>query len=505
VLLCAAFAIGLVSRRSLDAVQLLALSVLAMLVYHPLDLFNAGFQLSFGTVLALILFTPIVVEWLTSFKDQDVVLARELSPPGNRLAGWWMSQEHAVVRVLAAAGVAWFASFPLLAFHFEQLNPWAVAGGIILAPFVFTALVGGLLKVVLTLLWPGLAWAWAWLAGWPVVGMRGVVDSLARLPSSEVPLPAPPLWLMFLFYALLLLALLPKPTPLLRRGSAFAPFACGLAILWAPYHTQVTAQLPAPDELRVTFLAVGAGQCAVVEPPSGRTVLIDAGSGSLPDLMYKCLAPYLRHRGRTEVDTVVISHANYDHFGAVAELAESYDVREVLTAASFRAQARGNPPAERMLAALDRLDRPPRVVTPGETVPLGRDTTMDILWPPRGEDLEANDSSLVLRLRHGGASILFTGDVQDEAMKRLLESPDALKADVLVAPHHGSAEASTGHFVRTAAPKLIVSSNDRTLTQKQHAFDRVVRGVPLYRTNRCGAVTILIGAAGGVRVETFLP
>jgi competence protein ComEC len=57
VLLCVAFGVGLASRRSVDALQLLAACVLAMLIYRPLDLYNAGFQLSFGTVLGLILFT----------------------------------------------------------------------------------------------------------------------------------------------------------------------------------------------------------------------------------------------------------------------------------------------------------------------------------------------------------------------------------------------------------------------------------------------------------------
>src|SRR4029079_13103588 len=57
VVLCVMFGLGVVLRRSTDALQLLALSVLAILVYHPLDLYNPGFQLSFGTVLGLILFT----------------------------------------------------------------------------------------------------------------------------------------------------------------------------------------------------------------------------------------------------------------------------------------------------------------------------------------------------------------------------------------------------------------------------------------------------------------
>jgi competence protein ComEC len=505
VLLCAAFAVGLVSRRSLDAVQLLALSVLVMLVYHPLDLFNAGFQLSFGTVLALILFTPPFLEFLGNARDQDVVLARQLSPPSSTLARWWTSGDWSLLRVFAAACVAWFASMPLIAFHFEQLNPWAVLGGIVLAPVVLLALVGGLLKVVLTLLWPAMAEPWAALAAGPIEAMRWMVDVLALLPGSQIPLPAPPLWLMVLFYLVLLATLLPKPTPFMKWGSRLAPVASGAAILWLPFHTQLTELRPDPGELRVTLLAVGAGQCAVVEPPSGRTMLIDAGSASLPDLTYKCLAPYLRRRGRTQIDTIIVSHANYDHFGAVAEVAEAYDVREVLTSTSFRAHASGNPPAEAMLAALDRLERPPRVVAPGESLPLGRDTAIDILWPPRAKPLEANDASLVFRLRHAGASILFTGDIQDEAMRRLLAEPSLVRAEVLIAPHHGSAEPSTADFIIAVAPKLIVSSNDRTLTQKQHAFDRIAARLPVHRTHRCGAVTIIIDSAGAVRTETFLP
>ena len=40
VLLCAFVGIGLASRRSIDKIQLLSLSVLAMLIYHPLDLWD---------------------------------------------------------------------------------------------------------------------------------------------------------------------------------------------------------------------------------------------------------------------------------------------------------------------------------------------------------------------------------------------------------------------------------------------------------------------------------
>jgi competence protein ComEC len=504
VALAMAFGIGLLLRRSVDALQLLAVSVFGMLVYHPLDLFNAGFQLSFGTVLALVLLTgPYLRTWRDVMRDEDREALAKMQRP-HWAAAWWRWQEQAIMRTLCAAVVAWVASMPLIAFHFEQLNTWAIVGGIVLAPVVLVALIGGFFKILLTLLWPGLASWWAAMATQPMEWMRGIVDWLATFPGSAVPLPAPPIWIIFAFYIMLLLATYPVRLPLTRWTARILPFTACATILLVPFHTQLTEIIPSRDELRITLLHVGAGQCAVVEPPSGRTILLDAGSTSLFDLVPKCIGPYLRHRGRTEVDTVLITHANVDHFSAVADVAAAYDVREVLMGSQFRRDARENPSAEAMLAALDRMDRPPRAVSPGDRIPLGRETSIHILWPPAGAAVESNDASVVFRLEHGPRSILFTGDIQDDAMRELLKNPDLLKADILIAPHHGSSESLTQKFVAAVNPTSIVSSNDRTLTQKQLRFERLIDGRPLYRTHRCGAITITLKLDGGMRIEPFL-
>jgi competence protein ComEC len=333
--------------------------------------------------------------------------------------------------------------------------------------------------------------------------MRRSVDLLARLPGSEVPLPAPPLWLVALFYLLLLLSLRSRGAPGIRWTLGFATVGTALLILALPYHRRAPVTL-AGDELRMTLLAVGGGQCAVIEPPSGRVVLVDAGSASLSDLLRKCLAPFLRHRGRTEIDTLIISHANYDHFSAAAEVVAAYDVREVLTGSRFRSHSIDNPPAESLLRSLDSLDRPPRELAPGDRIPLGRDTFIDVLWPPAAARLSANDSSLVFRLTHAGRSILFTGDVQTDGLTGLMKDSPSIQADVLIAPHHGSSEDQTPAFVKAVAPAFILSSNDRSLTGKQRNFERMIGLAQLYRTNRCGAVTVHIDRAGTLSVEPFL-
>lgn len=505
VLLCLAFGVGLAGRRSVDALQLLAACVLAMLIYRPLDLYNAGFQLSFGTVLGLILLTQPFLQGLGGLRDPDVAVAQSFQQPTRwTVAANWA--DSLLVKAFAAAVVAWMVSMPLIAWHFEQLNPWAVLAGLLLAPVVFLALVLGFVKVLLTLLWPGLAATWVTLTVWPVTAMRWAVDQLAAWPQSDVPLPPPPVPLIVAYYFFLLTTLLPVKRAgmiWLLRGARVTMM---LAVLWLPYQTDVARRRPPPEALRVTVLAVGGGQCAVVEPPSGRVVLIDAGSNSLSDLVAKCLGPYLRYRGCTDVDSVVISHANYDHFSAAADVVSAYEVREVLTGSRFARHAQGNPAAEGMLRALDGLQRPPRVLEPGQRLPLARDTAVEILWPPPDAplDLPANDVSLVLRLTHAGRTILFTGDIQDDAMRALLARPEALKADVLVAPHHGSSESLTARFVEAVNPSAIVSSNDRTLSRKQVDFESMIGGRPLLRTHKAGAITIEVTGDGRVTVTPFV-
>jgi competence protein ComEC len=120
VLLCIAFAVGILNRQSINALQLLAATVIAMLVYHPLDLYNAGFQLSFGTVLGLMIFTRPVMHWIPIL-DLDEQIAMAMQRPSKFSILGLKTKEYARA-TLAASVVAWVVSMPLIAYHFEQLK-----------------------------------------------------------------------------------------------------------------------------------------------------------------------------------------------------------------------------------------------------------------------------------------------------------------------------------------------------------------------------------------------
>jgi competence protein ComEC len=142
-------------------------------------------------------------------------------------------------------------------------------------------------------------------------------------------------------------------------------------------------------------------------------------------------------------------------------------------------------------------------VTQGDRAALGDSTKIEVLWPPADCDFKPNDAALVLKVTCAGRSILFPADIQERAERELLKHPDILKSDVLIAPHHGSAEATTAQFIRAVNPKVILSSNDARLTMKQRLFDEEVSDRPLYRTSRYGAITVEIDKDGGLRITPY--
>jgi competence protein ComEC len=123
VVLAAAFCLATMAGRTGRALQLLCVSVVAMLIYHPLDLFNAGFQLSFGTVLGLVLFARQTLHAMerafTNRHDPDEVVLRSFREP-TLLRRAWDRANTVVLEAMATGLVAWLVSMPLIALHFEH-------------------------------------------------------------------------------------------------------------------------------------------------------------------------------------------------------------------------------------------------------------------------------------------------------------------------------------------------------------------------------------------------
>jgi competence protein ComEC len=502
-IVCAAIGLGLVGRRQVDSLQILAMAAVAILVLRPMDLYGAGFQLSFTIVCGMILFTGPVMRFVESFENKDRKVAESFQPPTRmrRLRRWL---KRRLIETTAAGTVAWVVAMPLVAYHFEQFNPWTVPLGVILSPFALLALLSGFAKIALTALCPVLAGTWASVAAPAAILLRHLVHTMARLPGSDLPLPTPEVWQLLVFYGMLCLPLVPWPRWQLKWCARCAPFgACAMLVLLPLCGGLAPIGSSAPT-LRITLLCVGAGQCAVAEPAGGGVVVFDAGSSTVADPLRTVIDPFLRHERCSAIDSIWLSHGDFDHISAVRQLVPEYTVHDVVTSPYFRSHAHESKPCDALLHMLDRTQHSPRLVLAGDRAHIGSDAEIEVLWPPAACAFNSNNTGVVFRLTCDGRSILFPADIQEPAERELLKHPEKLRSDILIAPHHGSDEVTTARFIHAVNPKVILASNDARLTMKQRVFDSEVAGTPLYRTSRCGAITLEVTRDGKVTVTPFL-
>jgi competence protein ComEC len=498
-----AFGIARLVQRRTAHLQLLALCAMGILIAEPQELSSAGFQLSFVTVAGLIIGAQPMATFLTGLvEDEHDRVARSFRPPG-----FWgslgLEMRNFLINGLAMSLVAWLVSMPLILIHFQQVNLWGLLAGLILLPLVAVVLIGGLLKILLTLIMPGLAVQWATIASAPLSLLKHVVHGLAHLPGAElVAIQPSPLWVAA-GYALLLLPLLPWAWPTVKRYSRCSPVMavlviCLPAILGTGHPDSVA-------EARVTLLSIGAGQIGIIELPNHDVFLVDDGSTTVTDPLHRCLAPYLQTRGIRTIQAIFLSHPDYDHISAAAATAQMFHASHVYINPVFREQSLGNTTATLMLRQLSYAHIPIEITYRGQHIPLSSDATIDVLWPPDHRHFTTtNNAGLVLKLTYHGRSALFPADIQTPTEEELLSDKTPLHADVLIAPHHGSAEVSTSAFIAAVHPSIVLSSNAKRLSRKQHEFDRETTNLPVYRTSSYGAVTVHIGPTGELTTETFL-
>lgn len=246
--------------------------------------------------------------------------------------------------------------------------------------------------------------------------------------------------------ALLCLALL------LMAGCGMAPASAAPSPAAFPAQAvqpSVTTGEDMPEEgssFSVHFIDVGQADAALVEC-DGHFMLVDGGNRGDSDVIYTVL----KKAGADKLDVVVASHAHEDHIGGLPG-AFSYATAELTLC----------PVTDYDSGIFETFKEYAEDKGGGLTVPEAGDkyalgsAEVEILGLNAGED--TNNTSIVLMIRYGETSFLFTGDAEREAEQALLDSGAELKADVLKVGHHGSDTSTSYPFLREVMPEYAVIS-----------------------------------------------
>lgn len=258
--------------------------------------------------------------------------------------------------------------------------------------------------------------------------------------------------------------------------------------------------------LRVDFLDVGQGDSALVTMPDGTTLLIDAGGNTIDTtrrIGETVVSEYLWWRGLSQIDYVLATHADADHIDGLNDVVKNFTVRSALIAR----RPTDDPEYAKFAQTLARTSTHSETIEAGDVIQIGF-VTVSVLWPPAGSAQSTNNDSMVLRIQYGERSILLTGDIEQATERELIASSPQLRTDIVKVPHHGSKTSSTDAFVAATKPQFAIISVGRS-SRFGHPHKEVVdrwesNGATVLTTGNCGTITITTDGYN-LNLKTFQP
>jgi competence protein ComEC len=493
---------GRLLEREPRTLNSLALAAIAILAWNPGDLMNAGFQLSFAAILGLdLLYKPLKAAYVGLF------------PPMGARAGWrrrlafraaWTAGDIVLISV-----AAWLATAPLMLWHFHLVTAATVpANAAVMLP-TWIVLNSGMLVLLLAPISTLAAKPFALVASAAADLLVWIVEKLASLPGIYWYLPDVRGEQVALSYiALAGLAWVAARGWRPRWAIAAAPIVAATVL------TPMSSRPVPAGEARLAILGVGKGLTTVLRT-SQSTVLFDCGAGRILEPGPRFVAPYLWREGVRSIDAVFLSHAHDDHTNAVLAIAERFRIGHVYVNEGFFEGAGG-----RRLAALLRergvpvssLSEGERPSVPGAEVsvlaPLTTSAALYAPWRPRcarkavpadADDEhprdDQNNRSLVLLVEAGGKKLLFPGDLEDVGTDLLLRSAGRrqLDADVLLIPHHGSANRRTAELARRVRARFAVASTKPRFARAATLMAYEEAGTCVVETWATGCIEVALG------------
>jgi competence protein ComEC len=459
----------------------MAAAAFLIVVHEPRAIFDISFQLSFLSVLVIVQ----TGRWVRRWEE-------ETGPAERSVAHTAVGYSRDAVLM---SGAVTLATFPVVAFYFNQV-PWmGILTNLFAIPFTGIVLVPlGLLSAL---------WTVATGAG-DLVGGRGLEQLLmwmiqglrwcAGFPGGEWHIAAPSLPAIVLFYIVIAMT---SASLVARRFRIVGAGVVLLLVCWWIWSPRLGLD---GDRWRVTFLDVGQGDSAVIELPDGQTVLIDGGARyERFDTGRGIVAPFLWNRGIRHVDHVVATHQQLDHVGGLIWVLRHVSVGEYWGTGVER--------PEQFVADLKTALRDQhiheQIAVRGQDMLQSGPCRLLILNPSKEaaspvmgqhqSGTSLNDQSIVSRLQCGAHSILFSADVEVDGLRHL-DKEGRQPVTLLKVPHHGARSSLDRDWLEQIRPHYAVISVGQA-NPYGHPVQAVLQAyedqrVALSRTDLDGAVWV---------------
>ena len=452
-------------NRRYDLISSTCVSMIIILAVNPMQIYSAGFQMSFLAVITLGIMIPLIQK-----KIKGILLPMIAVQTGMVPYTMYVFNYVSLTSVISNIPVYFIAAAMIPAGISVIAFCWLP---VIAKP---AAMITGLFVKLLL-----------WCNDFTYMGGVFTFD----VASPSVIFLA--VYYIFIFY----MCSEAGQIALIRRNyKKIAAVFAAAVICGAVYSVYLSDGFEKTD---MVFVDVGQGDCLHIKA-GGKNLLIDGGGSFNYNVGKSTLKPYLLKNGVTKIDMAIATHLHTDHYQGLKELSQTYRIKKL---GVYEANSVNENHLKKEFKTDEIL-----YLAAGDVINMGRNVSVEVLSPDRGNPLDEKDenkNSLVLRVNVKGSSVLMTGDIDEKGEKTLIADTD-IKADILKVAHHGSRYSSCEKFIAVAAPKIAVIQVGKNTYG--HPSEEVIKRleehkITVLRNDEQGAVGIRVNKAGDFGIVTM--
>lgn len=460
----------LMSKVTIRAIDTICITFLLFLFIKPHYLYHPGFQLSF-----LVSFVLIV----SSAKIITISKSR-------------------ILQLFTISLIAQVAAIPILLYHFYEISLISVIMNLLYVPlFSVIILPLTIITFLIHLIAPFIATPFVFLLEHIIKYANDFAATFASFRFATIIVGRPNGFLLICYFIGIGIFFynLERATTLLKKITS-------LTVLITIILVQIIYNQYSPFG-EVTFIDVGQGDSILIKLPfHGGTYLIDTGGVVNYDQEEwrkrtkqfepgrDIVAPFLKSKGITRINKLIISHSHLDHAGGAFHLIENFKIDELIVPIV----AEENELLKELLLSANMNKLMIKKVDHSFNWHSGK--ALFSVLSPRKADLQyfnENDNSIVIIAQIGQLKWLFTGDLEAKGEQILIRNYPQLKVDVLKVGHHGSKTSTTEQFLDVVKPKIAVISCGVN-NSFGHPHPDVLRrlegqNIKILRTDKVGAVS----------------
>ena len=517
-------------HRKSDTINNLGISSIIILLYNPYLLIDAGFLLSYAGTIGIIFlskkieiaFNKIIFQKLKTNDSSadtrvDEVNDKSIMIKVKKSLRKFISYVITSLSVTISANIV---IIPIMASMFSTISFTFWISNILAGPIMELVTIFGFITYLISIVFPILAEFLGITLNLFLTILLKIAEISSKIPGASIYIKTPSIIICAMYYLIIcILFNLNQIKQFIRKKAIFRFLIikankCKRKILVTIITVIILLNsiiYVTDKKLKIYFVDVGQGDCTLIQTPERKNVLIDGGGSEFGsfDVGENILLPYLLDRGITKIDYMMISHFDSDHIGGLFYIMENLKVDNII----ISMQGKSSENFKKFVQIMSDKQINLIIVKKGDYVKIDNTSYFEILFPEEKliNDNILNNNSIVAKFVTNNLTMLFTGDVEEIAEKRLNElyrNTNKLQADIIKVAHHGSKTSSILSFLELVNPKIAligVGENNNFGHPNEGVLERIKKlGAQIYRTDQVGEISIAINHNGNIEISSFI-